>query len=202
MTFFQDLPQPPERPRAPRHVTPVWLAPPANELPGVLHIGKFLHQAPGFVMAVKSAEVFSTGCAIHIVWTVRRTTESDREWATANGRFFRHPAPGPGYVEDPDSALLFGVAFPDGRKTSSTQIGPGMFDGSEPVTGPVLMASGEGGSGSEDELIGSARLWVWPLPEDGDLRLVAQWKEAGMPEQSILLEGHKIAAAARDVQEY
>lgn len=77
-----------------------------------------------------------------------------------------------------------------------------MFDGSEPVTGPVLMASGEGGSGSEDELIGSARLWVWPLLEDGDLRLVAQWKEAGMPEQSILLEGQKIAAAARDVQAY
>lgn len=153
-------------------------------------------------MAVKSAEVFSTGCVIHVIWTVHRTNETDREWASANERFFRHPAPGPGYVADPESALLFGVAFPDGRKTTSTHIRQAMFDGSEPVTGPVLMASGEGGSGSEDELLGSARLWVWPLPENGDLRLVAQWKEAGMPEQSVVLDGDKIAAGARDVQEY
>lgn len=202
MTFFQDLPQPPERPRPPRHVMPVWLGPPADELPGVVHIGEFLHRTPGFVMAVKSAEVFSNGCAIHVVWTVRRTGESDRDWAAENARFFRQPPPGAGYVADPESVLLFGVEYPDGRKTTSIHIRPGMFDGSEPVTGPVLMANGQGGSGNEDELTGSARLWLWPLPEGGDVRLVVQWREAGMPEQSVLLDGDRIAAAARRVQKY
>lgn len=181
---------------------PVWLGPPPNELPGVIHVGKFLHRTPGFTMAVKSAEVFSTGCAVKVVWRVRRTDETDREWASSNERFLRRPVPGPGYAADPDSALLFGIAFPDGRKTTSMQVRPGMFDGSEPVTGPVLLVNGGGRSGSDDELSGSARLWVWPLPEGGDLRVVAQWKEAGMPEQSILLEGDRIAAAARQAQEY
>lgn len=77
-----------------------------------------------------------------------------------------------------------------------------MFDGNEPVTGPVLMVNGEGGGGGEDGLTGSARLWVWPLPENGGLRLVVQWKEASMPEQSIVLDGDRIAEAVRDVQSY
>jgi hypothetical protein len=58
MTFFQDLPVPPERPRPPRHVMPVWVGPPANELPVVIHVGNILHRTPGLVMAVKSVEVF------------------------------------------------------------------------------------------------------------------------------------------------
>lgn len=202
MTFFRDLPAPPERPRPPRHVMPEWLGPPSNELPGVIHVGKFLHRAPGFVMAVKNAEVFSNGLAVQIVWTVRRTDESDREWAAAHERFFRHPPPGAGYVSDPESALLFGVEFPDGRKTTSTHIRPGMFDGTTPVAAPVLVANGQGGSGSEDELTGSARLWIWPLPEGGDLRLVVQWKDAGMEEQSVLLDGGRIGAAAGLAQHY
>lgn len=202
MTFFQELPVPPERPRPPRHVMPVWIGPPANELPVVIHIGKFLHRTPGLVMAVKSVEVFSTGCATHVVWTVRRTDETDRQWAAVHDRFFRHPPPGPGFQVDPGSGLLFGVEFPDGGKTTSTHIHPGMFDGNEPVTGPVLMVNGEGGGGGEDELTGSARLWVWPLPENGGLRLVVQWKEASMPEQSIVLDGDRIAEAVRDVQSY
>jgi hypothetical protein len=202
MTFFQDLPAPPERPRPPRHVMPVWIGPPSDELPGVIHVGEFLHRTPGLVMAVKSAEIFSTGCGVHVVWTVRRTGESDREWAGASERFFRQPPPGPGFAAAPDSGLLFGIAFPDGRKTTSTHVWPGMFDGSEAVTGPVLMVNGEGGSGGDEELSGSARLWVWPLPEGGDLRLVVQWKEAGMAEKSVLLDGDQIAAAARNVQKY
>jgi len=202
MTFFQDLPRPPERPRPPRHVMPEWLGPPSNELPGVIHIGKFLHRAPGFVMAVKCAEVYSNGCAVDVVWCVRRTSQSDREWAAGNARFFRQQPTGPGYAEDPETALLFGAEFPDGHKTTSTHIRPGMFDGSETVTGPVLVANGQGGSGNDDELTGAARLWLWPLPAGGDLRLVVQWKEAGMDEQSIMLDGGQIAAAALLAQQY
>lgn len=51
-------------------------------------------------------------------------------------------------------------------------------------------------------MTGSAPLWVWPLPDDGGLRLVVQWKEAGMPEQSIVLDGDRVAEAVRDVQSY
>lgn len=63
------------------------------------------------------------------------------------------------------------------------------------------MANGQGGSGNDDELTGAARLWLWPLPA-GDLRLVVQWKEAGMPEQSLMLDGGQIAAGALLAQKY
>ena len=103
--------------------------------------------------------------------------------------FFRQPPPGPGFQADPGSGLLFGIELPDGQKTTSAHVRPGMFDGSEAVGGPVLMVNGQGGSGGDDQLTGSARLWIWPLPGKGGLRLVAQWKDVGMPEQSTRFEG-------------
>jgi hypothetical protein len=42
---------------------------------------------------------------------------------------------------------------------------------------------------------------VWPLPE-GNLKLVVQWTEAGMPERSVVLDGIEIAAAAAKAQQY
>lgn len=38
------------------------------------------------------------------------------------------------------------MEFPDGGKTTSTHIHPGMFAGNEPA-GPVLMVNGGGGGG-------------------------------------------------------
>ena len=116
--------------------------------------------------------------------------------------FFRQPPPGPGFQADPGSGLLFGIELPDGQKTTSAHVRPGMFDGSEAVGGPVLMVNGQGGSGGDDQLTGSARLWIWPLPGKGGLRLVAQWKDAGMPEQSVRLDGDLVTDAVANVQAY
>ncbi|MBD8042634.1 hypothetical protein H9638_02290 [Arthrobacter sp. Sa2BUA2] len=71
------------------------------------------------------------------------------------------------------------------------------------MTGPVLMpVGGGGGSGNDEELYGSNKFWLWPLPLGGDTRLVAQWDELGMKEESVLIAGDQLGAAAANVQKY
>lgn len=70
MTSSKDFPIPPSAPRPPsaRFVPPAWAAPPANEPPVAVHLGKFLHRSPHMVVAVRSAEVYSTGCSFSLSW--------------------------------------------------------------------------------------------------------------------------------------
>ncbi|WP_427131309.1 hypothetical protein [Pseudarthrobacter sp. S9] len=78
-----------------------------------------------------------------------------------------------------------------------------MFDGTEPMTGPVLMmAGGGGGSGNDDEVFSSTKFWLWPLGGGGDTRAVPQWDDLGMKEESILISGKLLASAAARVQKY
>lgn len=205
MTFFQDIPvPPPPRGRAVRYVPPPWAGAPLYELPAVVHIGQFLHRSPTMVMAIKSADVFSTGCSFDLAWTIRRGQQDDEEWAGLNEFFFR-PVPGPGYRRGPgaDSMLLFGAQLPDGSKTSTGSHGPhGFFEGADQPAPPVLLLRGNGGSGAEDEFAGSGQIWLWPLPPSGELRLVAQWKDFGLEECSVMLDGGRLREAAAGVQPY
>lgn len=75
--------------------------------------------------------------------------------------------------------------------------------GYHPTT-PVLCLQNRGGGGGDDELTASGSLWLWPLPSagDGDLRLVAQWKDVGMGESSITLNGDQLRKAAAGVEKY
>lgn len=203
MTFFQDFPAPPAPPRgrAVRYVPPVWAGAPLYELPAVVHIGQFLHRSPTMVMAVKSADVFSTGCSFDVSWTIRRGDQTDEEWADLNDVFFR-PGPGPRRGSGAASMLLFGVAFPDGSKSSTGAYPHGHFEGTEEPAPPVLLMRNGGGSGGDDELSGSGALWLWPLPPAGKLQLVAGWKDFGLAECSIFLDGSRLRDAASGVQKF
>ncbi|MFJ4170011.1 hypothetical protein ACIPY3_10900 [Paenarthrobacter sp. NPDC089714] len=205
MSFFEDfpVPTPPQRSRSPRFVPPPWTGAPRDELPGIVHIGKFLHVSPTRVIAVKSAEVYSTGCSFDLTWVVRRAEESDEDWDALNGVFFQHglrPRPGQDLM---GALLLFGVELPDGSKAIAGTPGPsGYFDPSAQPEAPVLTLSGGGGSGGDEELTGTGSLWLWPLPEPGDIRLVAQWPHLGIQEKSVVLDGGQLRAAAADVQRF
>lgn len=203
MTFFQDFPVPPTPPRgrAVRYVPPVWAGAPPYELPAVVPISQFLHRSPTAVMAVKSADVYSTGCTFDLSWTIRRGEQSDEEWADLNEVFFR-PGPGARRGGGAASMLLFGVAFPDGSKSSASSQLHGFFEGTEEPAPPVLLMRNGGGNGGDDEFSGSGTLWLWPLPPAGELRLVAQWKDFGMEECSILLDGTQLRDAAGGVQKF
>ncbi len=194
MSFFDDLPGPPARPRHPQPVRPGWFGPPTDELPGIVPVGGILYNSPRMVVALKLLEVYSTGCLLDLVWCVRREDESDQEWRDVMEVSFSWPAlPG----------IMIGVAFPDGRKAIAAHPTPSMFEGSEDVIGPVLTHQGGGGTGGSDEQVdGSARYWLWPLPVEGDAQLVARWDELGMPESSLVLPGEEFGDALGRVRNY
>lgn len=203
MTFFKDFPVPPAPPRgrAARYVPPVWAGAPPYELPVVVHIGQFLHRSPAMVMAVKSADVFSTGCSFDVSWAIRRGEQTDEEWADLNDMVFR-PGRAAGRGSGRASMLLFGAAFPDGSKSSTGAHPHGVFEGPEEPAPPVLLMRNGGRSGGDDEFSGSCTLWLWPLPPAGKLQLVAAWKDFGLEECSILLDGSQLRGAATGVQKF
>lgn len=206
MTFFQDLPVPeePRRGRTFRYVPPAWAGAPAHELPAVVHIGQFLRRSPTFIMAVELAKVYSTGCSFDLTWTLRRGNEDDKAWAQLTAAFFGHPHSMQAIERRPFAALLLGVQLADGTKAraDSTLHGrypPGTAKQPDP---PVLILQGNGGNGGDDEMAGKGSVWLWPLPPAGDLRLVAQWEELGMPETSIAIDGGQLREAAAGAQKY
>lgn len=204
MSFFDDLPSPAERPRRTKPVPPAWAAPPSDELPAVVPVGRFLYRSATMMMAVKNVDVFSTGCQIDVVWSVRRgEDDTDIEWSRITDQCFNRSAfqfsGGAGHT----GGLRFGVAYPDGSKATTAPPSPGLFDGTERVKGPLLiMTGGGGGSGNDDEVSSSTRFWLWPMPGNGDVRFVAQWNDLGMKETSIVISGDHLAKAAARVQKY
>ena len=195
------MPPVPPRGRAETYVPPAWAGAPPDELPGVVHIGQFLHRSPTMVMAVKSADVFSTGCSFDLSWTIRRGEQTDEEWADLKALFFRH-WPGARNGSGGASTLLFGAAFPDGSKSSTGSHPFGLFEGTEEPAPPVLLLRNGGGNGGDDELSGSGELWLWPLPPAGKLRLVAEWKDLGLAECSISLDSSQLHDAVPGVQKF
>ena len=204
MTFFQDFPVPPlpPRPRSQRHVPPPWVAAPAYELPAAVHLGKFVSRTPHMVVAVKSADVFSTGCVFNLSWVLRRGEQSDEDWADLQDLFF-HSGRGIRRGSGRQTGLMFGVEFPDGSKASTgNQIPYGLMEQGTDPKPPVVTLNGGGGGGGDDEFSGTGTLWLWPLPPAGDLRLVAQWTDFGLQETSLMLDGGTLRSAATAVQQY
>lgn len=203
MAFFQDFPVPPlpPRPRAARHAPPPWAAPPAYELPAVVHLGAFLHRSPTTVVALRSAEVFSTGVSFNLSWVFRRGEEDEEAWDERRGLFFRPMGMHQGRATR--SALMFGVQLPDGSKASSGhQVPYGLMGAGGQPAPPTLALNNGGGGGGDDELAGTGTLWLWPLPPAGDLRLFAQWTDFGLDETSTTLDGGRLRDAASGVQQY
>jgi len=194
MSFFDDLPEPPSRPRQPQPIRPGWFGPPSDELPGILPVGGFLYRSTSAVVAVKMVEVYSTGCLLDVTWSVRRGDESDQEWRDIAEQSFSRPGlPG----------IMFGVSLADGRKAIAAHPTPSMLEESDDVSGPVLTHRGGGGGSAGDEQVdGSVQFWLWPLPVEGDTRVVAKWDELGVPESSLVLSGTRLADALGSVQNY
>ena len=204
VTFFQDFPIPPSAPRQPsgRFVPPAWAAPPAYELPVAVHVGQFLHRSPHMVVAVRSAEVYSTGCSFGLSWVFRRGEETEDDWADKHSLFFQQ---GMGFRRGPRllSGLMLGVELADGSKASTGAHSPheAMGSNKEPEP-PTLVLNSGGGSGADNELAGTGSAWLWPLPSAGNLRLIAQWMDFGLPESSVMLDGGKLRGAASGVQRF
>lgn len=204
VTFFRDFPVPPmpPRPRSTRYLPPPWAAAPAYELPAVVHIGKFLHRSSSAVVAVKSADVYSTGCSFSLSWLFRRREQNDEDWADLQYLFFQRGR-GIRRLKERQTGLMFGVQFPDGSKAiTGTPVPHGPMESGHRPDPPTLALNNGGGSGGDDEYSATGMLWLWPLPPAGDLRLVAQWLDFGLEETSINLDGSQLREAAAGAQKY
>ncbi|MFK0039316.1 hypothetical protein ACIQTW_05695 [Paenarthrobacter sp. NPDC090517] len=151
MSFFDDLPEQPARPRQPQPVQPGWYGPPSDELPGVARVGGFFHKSQRMVVALKLVEVYSTGCLLELVWSVRRGNESDQEWREIVEESYNHPRSS----LDTRTGLELGVAFADGRKAVAAIHGPLSFQEAEDVAGPVLTTLGGGGGATTTSMSSS-----------------------------------------------
>ncbi|MFP3580821.1 hypothetical protein [Arthrobacter sp. fls2-241-R2A-200] len=198
MTFFDDMPESPQGSRKPQPVRPAWAGPPSNELPGVVHVGDFLHSSERMALAVKLVEVYSTGCLLDLTWTVRRREESDTQWREVMDQGFNHP----GSRTVGDSGLMVGISYADGGKAIATQDVP-FAPRHEGVAGPVLAVLGGGGGAANDEMVqASARYWLWPLPVEADTQIMAQWEALGVPESSLTLSAEELSAALANIRTY
>jgi hypothetical protein len=186
MAFFEDVPPPPEFDPEP-YVQPPWMAAPRDEAPVVVAVNERLAATDLAVLAVPSVSVFSMGLLIHVVVTERRGNRSRAEF---QGRMHGHfPMAAPG-------ALRFGVALADGTRAVTGSAA--RFD--EQPTGPSLWTNGGGGGGDDQIQRMTHELWLWPLPPPGPVELVAEWRELGIEESSIWLDGAALIAAASGAQ--
>ncbi|MFB6609241.1 hypothetical protein ACFCVO_02875 [Agromyces sp. NPDC056379] len=191
--FFSRLPDPAEPERTAVPAAPAWVQPP-DELGVPIVFTAFLERTTDTVLAVTGITAYSNGCAITAKWALRRGTRSDEGWRAAVTSGTGHHAP---FEAPGDVALRFGTIADDGGIARSDGNVPWWTSAAdEPFTGPSLIVRGGASGGSDDRFDGTVELWLWPLPADGVLELVAEWQGAGMPERRIRFDATAIRTAA------
>ncbi|WP_286179470.1 hypothetical protein [Arthrobacter sp. ISL-95] len=197
MSFFDDLPEQPARPREPQPAQPGWFGPPSDELPGIARVGGFVYKSQQIVVVLKLGEVYSTGCLFDLVWTAQRGSESDQEWREVVEESYNHPRSS----LDTRTGLEVGISFADGRKAVAAIHGSSAFDDAD-VIGPVLTTLGGGGGSNNSEFVQfTGRYWLWPLPME-DTTLVVRWQALGIPESSLVLSREQLTEALEGVRKY
>jgi hypothetical protein len=161
-----------------------WTDPPRDYIvPAVLPVTQPLGRSDRTVIALRMIEVWPAAITLRITVYSRDNLVDD---------------PAEGLIEHrrvPDyNALLVGVLFADGRRASSETIS--VPSASEPDN-PVLRARALGGTGFAVE----HEVFVWPLPPDGPLKLVVQWRDRDIAESQTELDGAAIRVAAKDAAE-
>jgi hypothetical protein len=177
----------PERPEV-----PAWLQPPQDELPVLLPVGEFLARTPGTALAVTHLEVYSTGVGIRVEAVVRRRDESDRDWSWLMHGGFRHR-------EDSEDGQHWGVELSNGEVAT---LGSGIVGewNARPDGWSLRYANGGGGGGGDDRYEAHHGLWLWPLPPAGPVQFAAEWRDRGIAQAHVTLDGDAILAAVPRVR--
>ena len=189
MGFFDSLPkpEPPPRPRYRAH--PPWISPGNNIMPATLAVDGVLVRTPTLGVYVDGFRVFPYGFAfgVTVLINVAAGEEPTRD------PFAMHPDSHQHGISPADraNALRIGVQYPDG--SGAMVGGPGRTgDWSQPPEPPVISIGGASGGGGSWE----QGLWVWNVPESGDVSLVYSWLARSVPESRLTLDGEALRAAA------
>ena len=185
--FFDDDPadEPPEQEMPPQ---PRWISPPSDEIPGRVLLDEVVARTDATVAILSELRQYGSGLSIRIDWSRRRRGESVKDW---NVMMMNRHVGGAGDT----GALRVGAVLPDG--TRLLPMGWHAMGRQDPVRPPTLFAQEGGGGGGVDRYDGSISAWIWwPEPDDGELILVLEWQDAGIPETRIGIPSEVRAQAA------
>lgn len=183
MSFFDEFPAPPPRPKPSRREPKPWDGPPDGWIGGWVPWRVLLHRSDSGLAVLRDFEAFPTGLEFSLV-TRLKEDPSEREGPGGRHAFFAL-----------GSGLRLGVAFADGRKTVA-----GRSLNQQPTgdpSQPVLRPGGGGGGGSTYRL----SLWLWPLPPPGPLTWVSHWPDRNLPETSVEVDATILEAAAGEAEQ-
>jgi hypothetical protein len=167
---------------------PPWVQPPESELGVAVPLREVLASDEGVVIGLIDCVAYSTGFEFRIA------VRSKRDLDSAEMGFGPPPPYGP---DRSDRELTFGIRFADGSAAlTGGRPGPELMaqwrmhaEGREPSPsdGPLLMPRGGGGGGKRYDFT----YWVWPLPPEGKLTFLCEWRARGLGPTS-----HEVDAAA------
>lgn len=200
MGFFDSFPppEPPKPPRRPRR--PAWRSPGRNVKPVALAVDDILVRREELAVYVNDFSVYPNGFTLTIT-TLRRQQAGAGGW---DGHPGHHPNPfgprrnrgGGGSAEELEGIFRFGVRFADGRSGAFEGLGAWRGEVVEAPAAPFV--SMHAGHGNESEWVQG--LWVWGIPEEGDVELIYSWLAEAVPESRVVVDGDVLRdAAARAV---
>ena len=171
-----------------------WQQPSQVELPQLFPIGKALAVTPSVAIIVAGARVYSDGVEFRIERRIRRGDLADNDWEAVQLRLQRS------YYARGDSAgrLRFGVALGDGQHLVLDR--GGLRLGDEQPAGHTLNATDSHGGGSPSFQRFCDGLWLWPLPPEGPIEIVAQWPSLGIDESRVAIDSAELRELAGRVR--
>jgi hypothetical protein len=184
-----------ERRKAPP--SPIWLRPPAAEIPVAVPAVRLLARVPGAALHRTRIDVHREGIVIRLRLDIRledRLSPGRRAEVDALLDPRRHRP-------DVERGLRLGVTTAEGCAELIGTAAHGFLhrmSGDAP-TPPQLTAVDGGGSGDGGHWTASLGVWLWPLPAEGDVTLHYVSEAVGIPEGSITIDGETLREAAQGV---
>lgn len=173
----------PEPEEFPQPLPSPWLTPPADELPGRVLLDRILFRTDALVLVLRELRRHSTGIVLDLSWSSRRSGQTPREFQQQHNRLM---------MWDEDTYLRAGVVLPDGSSVLPIHL-TGLRDPHD-VQPPTVFLQRGGSGGGADRYDGESAIWLWwPDAQPGDLELVIDWPELGVPELHV-----QIPAADRE----
>lgn len=157
-----------------------WMGPPGGWAGGWVPWHLVVMRNPDVHAVLTEVYAFPTGVLFTLAVRVRPSALPQR-----SGPFDPPPMMSIGTSDGP----LFGMAFADGRKAAFHRPVPPPDVGPD---WPVLTMCGGAGGGGVDEMA----VWLWPLPPEGPLTIVAAWPALGVSETEATLDAADLISAA------
>lgn len=164
---------------------PRWWQAPENELPILVAAPEILAATEHVAVAVAGVAVYSDGIELRVERRLRRNGVPLKQWNELAGSFMEHMGYG---SANPEGRFRVGMVLADGTKVTDTSP---FFGGGDPTAEPdgyTLTRREQGGGGGPHAYSSADHLWLWPLPPDGEIEVVAQWPTFGIGETHVSID--------------